>query len=66
MAGAAGQACYQLRSLHERINADLRRRGVTRLTVRGRAKTRNVLLWHALAHNLMRSLSLRRATLVAA
>jgi hypothetical protein len=66
MASAAGQACYKLRSLHERINADLRRRGLTRLTVRGKAKVCNVLLWHALEHNLMRSLSLRRAALAAA
>jgi transposase len=61
MASPAGQARYKLRSLHERINADLRRQGLTRLTVRGKAKARLVLLWHALAHNLMRSLSLRCA-----
>jgi Transposase DDE domain/Transposase domain (DUF772) len=61
MASAAGQACYRLRSLHERINADLRRRGLARLTVRGKAKAQNILLWHALAHNLTRGLSLRRA-----
>lgn len=66
MASAAGQACYRLRSRHERINADLRRRGLTRFTVRGKAKVRNVLLWHALAHNLMRGISLRRATVAAA
>jgi transposase len=63
MASRAGQAVYKLRSRHERINADLRRRGLTRLTVRGKAKARIMLLWHALAHNLMRSLSLRRAAL---
>jgi len=61
MASAAGQAVYKRRSLHERINADLRHRGLTRLTVRGKAKTRIILLWHALAHNLMRGFSLRRA-----
>jgi transposase len=66
MASAAGQACYRLRSLHERINADLRQRGLTRFTVRGKAKVRNVLLWHALAHNLIRGISRRRATVAAA
>ncbi len=66
MASPAGQLVYRLRSRHERINADLRRRGLTRLTVRGKAKARIILLWHALAHNLMRGLSLRRAALAAA
>ncbi len=65
MASSAGQAVYKLRGLHERINADLRRRGLTRFTVRGKAKARIILLWHALAHNLMRSLSLRRTALAA-
>jgi transposase len=66
MASAAGQACYKLRSLHECINAGLRQQGLIRFTVRGKAKVRNVLLWHALAHNLRRGLSLRRAALAAA
>lgn len=66
MASAAGQARYKLRSLHERINAGLRQQGLIRFTVRGTAKVRNVLLWHALADNLRRSLSLRRAALAAA
>lgn len=66
MATAAGQACYKLRSLHERINAGVREQGLIRLTVRGKAKVRNVMLWHALAHNFRRSLSLRRAALAAA
>jgi len=61
MASAPGQAIYKLRCLHERINADLRRRGLTRFTVRGKAKARIILLWHALAHNLMRRSSLRTA-----
>jgi transposase len=61
MASQTGQAVYKLRSLHERINADLRRRGLTRLTLRGTAKARIVLLWHALAHNLLRGFALRRA-----
>lgn len=66
MASAAGQAIYKLRSLHERINAELRSRGLRQLTVRGKAKVRTILLWHALAHNLMRALGLRRAAMAAA
>jgi hypothetical protein len=61
MASGAGQAVYKLRCLHERINAGMRRQGLTRFTVRGKAKARIILLWHALAHNLMRAVSLRRA-----
>lgn len=63
MASPAGQAIYKLRSRHERINADLRRNGLVHLTVRGKAKAHVILLWHALAHNLMRGRSLRRAAL---
>jgi transposase len=66
MASEVGQATYKLRCLHERINAGLRRQGLTRFTVRGKTKARIVLLWHALAHNLMRRLSLRRAALAVA
>lgn len=65
MASTAAQACYRLRSLHERINADPRRRGLIRPTVRRKAKVHNVLLRHTLAHNLLRSLSLRLAALAA-
>jgi transposase len=42
----------------ECANAQLRRRGLTRLNVCGLIKARAVLLWHALAHNLMRMRSL--------
>jgi len=42
----------------ECANAQLRRRGLTRFNVCGMLKTRAVLLWHALAHNLMRMRSL--------
>jgi len=66
MASDAGQAVYKLRCLHERINAGVRRQGLTHFTVRGKAKARIVLLWHALAHNLMRGCSLRRAASAAA
>ena len=42
----------------ECVNAQARERGLTRLRVRGTAKVRGVLLLHALAHNLMRTLAL--------
>jgi len=42
----------------ECANAQLRRRGLTRLNVCGLLKARAALLWHALAHNLMRMHSL--------
>ena len=42
----------------ECVNAQARERGLTRLRVRGTAKVRCVLLLHALAHNLMRTLAL--------
>ena len=45
----------------ECANAQLRRRGLARLNVCGLAKARAVLLWHALAHNLMRMRSLQIA-----
>ena len=45
----------------ECANAQLRRRGLNRFNVCGMAKARAVLLWHALAHNLMRMRSLNIA-----
>jgi transposase len=42
----------------ECVNAQARNRGLQRLLVRGQQKARAVLLWFAIAHNLMRSLSL--------
>lgn len=42
----------------ECVNALARERGLTRLRVRGKNKVRSVLLLHALAHNLMRTLAL--------
>jgi transposase len=43
----------------ECVNAIARNRGLQRLLVRGTHKARAVLLWFAIAHNVMRSLSLR-------
>lgn len=42
----------------ECVNALARNRGLQRLLVRGLAKARSILLWFAIAHNLMRTLSL--------
>ena len=42
----------------ECTNAHLRNRGLQRFNVRGLNKARAVLLWHALAHNLKRMMSL--------
>ena len=42
----------------ECVNAQARERGLLRVRVRGTAKVRCVLLLHALAHNLMRTLAL--------
>ncbi len=53
------KAIYQARAATaEGVNAQARERGLTRLRVRGTAKVRCVLLLHALAHNLMRTLAL--------
>jgi transposase len=62
MASAEGQALYRQRGATvECANAQLRRRGLHQFNVRGLAKARAVLLWHALAHNLMRMATLKMA-----
>jgi transposase len=55
MGSAAGQSIYKLRAASiETINADLKGyRGLHRLSVRGLAKVRSVVLWSALAYNLL-------------
>jgi transposase len=45
----------------ECVNAIARNRGLRAFGVRGRLKARAVLLWYALAHNLMRAVTLRAA-----
>jgi transposase len=61
MASEAGQIIYRLRSIHECINAHLRQRRLYQVTLRGKAKVHVLLLWHALAHNLLRVRALRQA-----
>ncbi|HVR95497.1 MAG TPA: IS1182 family transposase [Thermoanaerobaculia bacterium] len=43
----------------ECVNAQARNRGLQRFLVRGMTKARAVLLWFAIAHNLLRSLTLQ-------
>ena len=55
MGSDAGKEVYKLRaSTSETVNADLRcRRGLRELTVRGAKKVTCVVLWSALAYNVM-------------
>ena len=66
MSSDEGKAIYRERAKHECINAQLRNRGGQRLLVRGREKVRAVLLWFAVAHNLLRATALRGAAAQAA
>ena len=50
----------------ECVNAIARNRGLRQFLVRGLRKVRAVILWYALAHNLMRRHALRQAALAAA
>ena len=62
MASDWGKALYVWRGASvECANAQLRRRGLAQFNVRGKLKAKAVLLWHALAHNLMRMRSLNIA-----
>jgi transposase len=66
MSSEDGKAVYRQRTKAECVNADLRNRGFQRLLLRGRDKVRAVLLWFAVAHNLMRAVALRAAAAKAA
>jgi transposase len=62
MATAAAQAIYKERAATaECVNAQARNRGLQQFVVRGLRKVWAVLLWFALAHNLLRSVALRQA-----
>jgi transposase/endonuclease V-like protein UPF0215 family len=54
------------RSGIERVNAQLKQRGLGRVTVRGLAKVQTHALWHALAYNVMAGLRLAAAAATAA
>lgn len=45
----------------ELVNAQCRNRGLWQFRVRGLAKVKMIVLWYALAHNLMRAVALRAA-----
>jgi transposase len=55
MASEAGQAQYDLRSICECIHARWRNWDLRQLTVRGTAKVRAVVLWHALTNNILQA-----------
>jgi len=62
MGTAAAKQIYRLRgATAECVNAIARNRGLQQLRVRGLIKAKAVLLWYAIAHNLMRTLSLAAA-----
>jgi transposase len=62
MGSDEGKALYRQRGATvECANAQMRRRGLQQFNVRGLLKAQAVLLWHALAHNLMRMRSLGMA-----
>ena len=60
MGTAEGKESYKDRaSTAECVNAIARNRGLQQFLVRGLAKVQAVILWFALAHNLMRAVALR-------
>jgi transposase len=62
MGTAAAKEIYKQRaSTAEWANAQARNRGLYQVRVRGQQKVLAVILWYALAHNLVRALALRAA-----
>jgi transposase len=62
MGTAEAKEIYKQRaSTAEWANAQARNRGLYQVRVRGQQKVLTVLLWYALAHNLVRALALRAA-----
>lgn len=62
MGTAEAQGIYRERACAaEWVNAMARNRGLYQVRVRGRLKVLAVLLWQALAHNLLRAAALRKA-----
>jgi len=53
MASPQGQAIYRNRSICECIHARWRNWNLMRMTVRGAAKVKALMLWHALANNIL-------------
>jgi hypothetical protein len=65
MASGEGVAVMERRGRIERVNAQLKSRGLGSLLVRGLVKVQAVALWHTLGHNLVTALRLRAASAVA-
>jgi transposase len=61
MASEAGKARYKSRSICECIHARWRNWDLRQVTVRGIAKVRAVVLWHALTNNLLQGRLLARS-----
>jgi transposase len=62
MYSPSGQAVYRQRgATSECVNAQARNRGLRQVLVRGLERTRAVVLWFALAHNVLASARLRAA-----
>ncbi len=61
MGSELAKAHYKLRAQCECVNARARQCDVKLLTVRGLEKVRSVLIWFALAHNMLRLKKLREA-----
>jgi transposase len=53
MASEEGKARYKRRGIAECVHARWRNWRLTQLTVRGAAKVKTVMLWHALANNIL-------------
>jgi transposase len=67
MATPAAQVIYKERAATaECVNALARNRGLQRLLVRGLAKAKAIALWYAVAHNLLRAVTLGAARMVRA
>jgi transposase len=66
MGSDLGKLIYRRRAQHECINAHARHMGLQQLTVRGKEKARTVLLWFALANNMLCSFRLAAAASVPA
>ncbi len=62
MQSAAGKARYKRRAIAECLHARFRQWNLRQLTVRGRGPTRTVLLWFALANNILRGQTLLPAS----
>lgn len=64
MATDAAQVVYRQRAASAELsNAQARNRGLERFRVRGIERARSVLVWFALAHNLLRAHALRAAAI---